>query len=345
MHKTLLYLFLFFTLLSCKEEKELPCKEEKGFTIKSDTIELNIKGRSIYPLKYKGIYYSDFIEVKDEPTFIPKGTFCVFNKKGKILSKAKLIGYGTWNTGIYVQNDSIVLKENPDMPDAVSYYWDKSKEAWLKTKVTDDGVFEDDNFYVYALDYGEWGAATIFKDKKTGIEYDANILLPRVYNVNGAYYLVTYTQVVKVTDPRKLNKVKEGFYYNKIKKDGLRVFDSGALGRSLQGVETVYKSGEEAYYYNDFPEEYIAHAFVYNNELFLIMVKDNTMYVARINNGALEKVKEFRVWIVIGHNNPYRNAYLNEGVGFYLKEGENFKTGLLEIKCNTIYLHYIKTKK
>ncbi|RYJ43731.1 hypothetical protein [Flavobacterium beibuense] len=331
-------LLLILTFLSCSDSKE--------FKIKTDTIKLNIEGKPTYSVKYKNTYYSVFAIAKDEPTLVPEGTFCVFNKRGKIYSKTQDKVHRLWDSGIYVENDSIVFKENTLMPDAASFYWDSNKETWLNTPVTDDGVFEDDNYYVYALDYGEWGAATIFKDKKTGVEYDADILLPKIYKIQEEYYLVTNTHVLKVADPHKLNEVKKGFYYNEIKTHGLTVFNEAELGWSLQGVVTIYKSGEEAYYYRNFPEFYIAHSFVYNNELLLIMMDGNKMYLARINNGMSHKVMDIGEDIFISRTcNSYRNAYLNEVVSFYKKQGEKIEAGLLEIKDNTIYLHYIKTKE
>lgn len=332
-----LLLLLFFSLLSCSDDEYLK--------VKTDTIKLDITGRLGNAVKYKGVYYGAFFQINENVSLEhEKGDFCVFKKNGKIISKTSGINgvLDTYND-LYVQSDSLILKSYYDEK---SFYWNNNKEEWLDIPVTDDRIFEDDNYYIYALDYGEWGAATIFKDKKTGIEYDANILLPKVYKIQEEYYLVTNTHVLKVADPHKLNEVKKGFYYNEIKTHGLTVFNEAELGWSLQGVVTIYKSGEEAYYYRNFPEFYIAHSFVYNNELLLIMMDGNKMYLARINNGMSHKVMDIGEDIFISRTcNSYRNAYLNEVVSFYKKQGEKIEAGLLEIKDNTIYLHYIKTKE
>src|SRR5690606_15694528 len=137
----------------------------------------------------------------------------------------------------YVKNDSLILK--PYM-DKQSYHFDLKNHTWNKIDKTDDLIFEDENFYVYSLNFGEWGGKTWFKDKKTGIEYVLETTTPLINRIGTTYYLSNSFEVLKIENPLELTKCDNDVTYENIRKSGKH----HSWYSEPVGFEIVYKDND-----------------------------------------------------------------------------------------------------
>lgn len=62
-----------------------------------------------------------------------------------------------------IRNDSIIAKSCTGKYE--TYFFNLKKESWQQIKEADDVLYEDDDYYITSIDYGEGGYTTWFKDK------------------------------------------------------------------------------------------------------------------------------------------------------------------------------------
>jgi hypothetical protein len=328
MKSIVLYLFLLFGLYTVKSQ---------DFKILKDTLTINIQGFPLHSLKYKNTYYCFFVNPQPDGDLSDE-TFYTFTPDGTITyTKNKSVLFGDSNKDLYAQDGHVMTQSY--YIDKSAYYWNKDKHKWIETDTFDDVIFEDDDYYVTSVDFGEWGAATWFKDKKTGDEYQVPVRIPNVCKISNSYYLITQFTVVLIKDPRKLKKQKEEYYYSNIKEKGIPLFTANKNSHSFQGTEILY--GQDYGADIQKPKLYIGKSFVYNNQLFHIVTDSNKTYIAKLNNKKFDRIKNLGDnFYIYKRDNFYRNNYLNETVIFAYNQESKPKFGFLEIKDNTVYLHY-----
>lgn len=148
----------------------------QSFNATSINIDLGIKGLITpttkvgltHAVKYKDEFYCFFEEVKRDDSRRDIKFCFVFSGTGKDLKKIEVPDdiQNTIYYDLFVKNNNVFVKTYMD---SKTFYFDTQKLKWVKTKNADDLIFEDEKFYVYSLDFGEWGGKTWFKDKKTGL--------------------------------------------------------------------------------------------------------------------------------------------------------------------------------
>ena len=75
---------------------------------------------------------------------------------------------------MYIKNDTIFTTEYYNHN---TFYLDKNNN-WIETKKGIDLYYDDKDYSVYSLDFGEWGGVTWFKDKQTGTQFEIGATTP-----------------------------------------------------------------------------------------------------------------------------------------------------------------------
>ncbi len=336
MKGTFAILILSLTLYACSgQQNSNVTKFESGFSLIQDTISISVNGRMTHALKYKDKYYVLFEQRLMKYGGYGKRWLYIFsnNQLEKVIDCPEEMR--TVYLDFYVQNDSIILK--PYM-DKQSYYLDNTNLKWNKLDKTDDLIWEDSDFYVYSLDFGEWGGKTWFKDKKTDSQYVLESTTPLINKIDNTYYLTNSFQVLKIDNPKELTKCDSDVTYENIQKTGKNY----SWYSESKGYEVIYED-ENVDYFDFSYHPRIVSSYVFNDELLHIYETDTASYLSRIVNNKiqpfeniLDDVKFFN-WYY-----SYRCKNLN-GSSELLK----FKTtndqidGLTTINGNKIYATYL----
>lgn len=328
----------YFSCTSQPQPTENCITYKSGFSICSDTIMVDIKGKMTHALKYQDKLYLLFEQQVLKYGGYGKRWLYIF-ANGQIEKKIDCpermtVAY----LDFYVKNDTIILKPYRNKQ---CYYLDKEEYTWKEKDETDDLIFEDDKYYVYSLDFGEWGGKTWFKDKKSGIEYLIESKTPLVNKIDTCYYL---SGIVKINNPLDLAECKEDRKYENFR-DTKKCY-SGYEG--IKGFEVLY-SKADTFKIDTFtfilpqPSPVIT-SFVYQNKLFSIYIdEDSVAQIAQIENNALNNIQD------IGKGfNFYKGYYSyrckntngnNELLMFNSPDKQSF--GLMDIVENKISIHYL----
>jgi len=271
------------------------------FGVTNKNIELDIKElikpatkvELTHAVKYKGEFYCFFEEVKKD-NLSRDIKFCfVFSDTSKNLKKIE-VPTAIQNTvyyDLFVKDDKVFVKTYMD---SETFCFDIHKSKWVKKKNAADLIFEDEKFYVYSLDFGEWGGKTWFKDKKTELEYEIEVTTPLVNKIETTYYLTTW------------------------------------YGKQI-GFEIVYKDTTTRDYFDYSYRPYIVSSFVWQNELLHIYETDTVTYIAKTENNKIKTIQKignklsFYDW-----HYSYRSKIQTDGRQL-LKFKTNNKFGLIEI--------------
>lgn len=337
--KTLLITFFILTFNSANSQKkndEIIFKSD--FTLVQDTISININGEMTHALKFKDKYYVLYEQRILKYGGYNKRYLCVLNT-GKVERVVDCpVELETVYLDFYVKNDSIILK--PYMNEQ-SFNLNIENYSWNKVSKTDDLIYEDSDYYIYSLNFGEWGGKTWFKDKNNGNQFVLECTTPLINKINNAYYLTNSFQVLKISNPEDLTKCDSDATYENIEKSGKNY----SWHSQAKGFEVIYENKD----IDDFDFSYhpnIVSSFVFKNELLHIYETETATYLSRIENNKIQPIKKilddsfFLNW-----NYSYRCKNLNE-----TNELLKFKTkndqinGLITIDGNQIHVTYLFNK-
>jgi hypothetical protein len=314
-------------------------KLENGITLYQDTISIDVRGKLTHALKYQNKYYVLFEEfVKHSYGGYEKRWLYIFSN-GKFEQKVDLPkSMDVTYLDFYVENDTLILK--PYMRD-VSYYLNTQTFKWVILKKTDDLIFEDKNYLVYSLDFGEWGGKTWFKDKKTGYEYEIESTTPLVTKVDTNYYLTNSYQIFKIVSPLLLNRCNDDVTYEKIEKSGkCYVWYGNPIGFERYYRDTTFCPFEFKY------KPSIVSSIVMDNKFLQVYETDSATYLAKIVNDSIlpiQKIAEnLRFFNMYESYRCRNNSSSNELLKFET-EDKQF-TGLLDIVDKNIHLIYFSNK-
>jgi hypothetical protein len=341
-NKNIIFLIIPILLFACSNAKDKKNSSvitfDSGYSLYQDTIFVDIKGEMTHALKYQDKYYVLFEQRVLKYGGYGKRWLYVFSNGllEKIIDCPKEIE--TVYLDFYAKNDSLILK--PYM-DKQSYYLDLKKNSWTKIDKTDDLIFEDEEFIVYSLDFGEWGGKTWFKEKRTGQEYVLEATTPLVNKIDSTYYLTNSFQVLKIKNPRLLNKCSDDITYENIESTGKSY---SWYGKPI-GFVFVYQ--DTTFDHSDFNfKPHIVSSFVLNNELLHIYETDTATYIARHEGYSIKPIQK------IADNISFYNLHYsyrcsnfngnNELLKFRTKNEQTF--GLLEMIDQEIHVTYFKNK-
>ncbi|KXX71368.1 hypothetical protein [Flammeovirga sp. SJP92] len=336
MNQIFAILIISLTLFACKGQQNSNVKDfESGFSLIQDTISMSVNGRMTHALEYKDKYYVLFEQRLMKYGGYGKRWLYIFsnNQLEKVIDCPTEMK--TVYLDFYVQNDSIILK--PYM-DKQSYYLDNTNLKWNKVDKTDDLIWEDSDFYVYTLDFGEWGGKTWFKDKKTDSQYVLESTTPLINKIDSTYYLTNFFKVLRINNPKELTKCDGDVTYENIEKTGKNY----SWYSESKGYKVIYED-ENVDYFDFSYHPSIVSSFVYNGELLHIFETDTASYLSRIVNNKIQPFEKILNDVKFFNSHfSYRCKNFN-GSNELLK----FKTsndqiyGLTTIKDNRIYATFL----
>ena len=281
------FLLIPFLFLACTGQRTENCVTyDNGFTVCQDTIFVNEKGAMTKVLSYHKKFYVLF-EKETSPfrrfffPHIPYERWIQVFSNGK---KEKTINLpkekNVFSVDFFVRNDSIILAVCSDE----HYYLETQNFKWKGIeKVNNDLIFEDEKFYVYSLDRGEFGGVTWFKDKKTGIEYALSLEPSLINKIDTTYYLTRDYKILKIENPLKLNEV-------------IKTVEPYDWDREPIGFDTVYYDSNYDYFAcgkitrKDYPR--FLNSFVFQNELFHIFTKYKETYIVQVENNTIKPIQK-----------------------------------------------------
>jgi len=156
---------LLFFLQSCQSQ---------NFKTEYKNFEINIAGEPGPWLKHNNKFYCYFLTDNDKYSSGSTHHFYILDEKGNTESKISVPQkLQTFYYDLYVKNDTIFTKEYNNKN---TFYLEKNE--WIETKKGVDLFYEDNNYNVYSLDFGEWGGVTWFEDKKTNKQYEFSASSP-----------------------------------------------------------------------------------------------------------------------------------------------------------------------
>ena len=315
------------------------------FDVSIDTLFVDIKDIArpasridlTHAVKFNDKYYCFFKEQGLYGFKIETRYFLIISDKGVILNNVEVPKEieSTVYFDFFIRNGSLFAKTYMDHE---SFMFDFNKLNWTKIKEVDDRVYEDSNFAIAYLDFGEWGQTTWFIDKQTNKEYVLGVNGTTVNRLNGNYYLTGGTVVRIIENPRKLKQSDKEYCYRKVEKE--RKFYEGIT--SLLGSYAIYEDTTYSPWSFEEPKEYIVTSFVANNNLFQLYTDSNQTYIGKIENQRLIPIKDLgKKYHTYNWHYSYRGKNLDNSGRFIKFSEDNNTYGFLEINSNEIHICYL----
>jgi hypothetical protein len=315
------------------------------FDISVDTLSVDIKNIArpasridlTHAVKFNDKYYCFFKEQGLYGFKIKTRHFLIISDKGVILNNVEVPKEieSTVYFDFFIRNGNLFAKTYMDHE---SFKFNFNKLNWTKIKEVDDKVYEDSNFAITYLDFGEWGQTTWFTDKQTKKQYVLGVNGTTVNKLNGNYYLTGGTVVRIIKNPRQLKQSDKEYYYRKVEKE--RKFYEGTT--SLLGSYTIYEDTTYSQWSFEEPKEYIITSFVVNNNLYQLYSDSNQTYIGRIENQKLIPIQGLgKKYQTYNWHYSYRGKNLNNSSRFLKFREVNNTSGFLEINNNKIDIHYL----
>lgn len=348
MRISLIILLIFEILFSCgkKSNKHCICTNPEGkFIINIDTINLNLK---TYVNPSSLIFFSHAIDYGDKYyCFFHESFASKFLKHFFIISKDGIIEHeiiipqklqDSRYFDLFILKDSIFIKEAENK---LTFYLDNKNLSLVEHDEVDDVIYEDNNFQVICLGFGEFGCTTWFKDKKTNKQYELDSYGPVVNKIDSNYFISSNIRVLKIEDPLRLkvSSFKSSYY-----KKGS--FHAGST--SLVGTEMIYNDTTAPLFDDEFKHTYIETSFICKNQLLNLCVDSNSTFISKIINGKLDKVQ------IIGNNYRFFDDYYSYRTKIQKDNSQLLKFcaynnkdvyGMFEICGNNINIRYLNLIK
>lgn len=335
--------FLFVFLFSFAIHSTL---NAQIFKIKTDTLFLNIKDIArpatrlylTHAVKDNDKYYCFFYEVGLYSFNVESRYFLIISNNGTILNNI-VVPEEIKNTDyfdFFMRRDSLFAKTYMDHE---SFLFDKNKLEWTKIYEVDDQVYEDSNYKVTYLDFGEWGQSTWFINKQTKKEYVLGASGTTVNILDGRYYLTNGSEIVEIEDPLNLKQCDKDNYYHFVEEE--TKLQQGS--NSIKGSKAIYKDTTFSPRSFKEPKQTISTSFVTNNQLYQLYSDSSSTFIGKIENEKLipvqnigEKYATFDWHYSYRGNNRYNDSR-------FLKFREDNNTfGFIEIENSNIAIHYLK---
>ena len=320
----------FSVLFSCNVFGK---REDSGIQIQHDTLTVNIKGRIGQIIKFRNKYYC-FVERDNPYSSNSFRDFYILSSNGTVDYKTQIsenINTGDYND-LFVKNDSILLK---DYYDHITFNFDTINYEWKEINEVEDLIYEDEDYSVYYLDFGEWGNTVWFKNKKTKKEYELASSFPKIHKINNVYYLTNSRSILKIENPTRLKLCDTSYYYEAVEK---LKWSQGSS--SMVGTKTLFQ--DTSSWYNS--KFYIATSFIIHDSLFCIYTDGNSTYLGYIDSSKIQSIKNIGMNLnIYRRHNSYRgdqNKYKNQLLKF--QSYDRRKEKLIEIDKNVIRIIDIK---
>lgn len=325
------------------------CLKAQIFEITLDTLYLDIKGivrpatriELINTVKYDEKYFCFFEERQLYSFRNAKKYFLNISTNGTILNNIEIpkLFNITGFSDFFIRNEMLYVITNRDHD---NFRFDFKTLKWNKinreTHRDDDKVFEDSNFIITYLDFGEWGQTTWFIDKETKKQYVLGAYGKTVDKNDGKYYLTNSNEIIEIENPRNLKQcAKEYYYHTNSRKRNYYEGENSLLGATIIYEDTAYSSWR----LNQHKKE-IHSSFVTNNQLYQIYSDSISTYIGKIVNNSMvpinrigEKFSTFKWhYSYLIDNHDYNSRFSKFSV-------DHNTFGIIEIHDNKINITYL----
>jgi hypothetical protein len=222
-----------------------------------------------------------------------------------------------------------------------SFYLDTPRLTWKETTEPDDIIYEDDQYYVTYLNFGEWGSTTWFKNKFSGKEYELASSGDIVFKVDSSYYITGGIKVLRIDNPLKMKACDSNYYYERVK-NGKYHYGTN----SLVGAVAIYQDTTYSYWESKDPKLYINTSFKIDNRLFYLCSDSALTYIAKLENSKMIPIQNLgNRYSIFDWHYSYRCKIQKDNFQL-LKFNTKLKNtyGFIEIDKNKINIRYLKFK-
>ncbi|MBP1629913.1 MAG: hypothetical protein H6Q15_806 [Bacteroidetes bacterium] len=339
MKRTILFLLLSFSAIHgfAQEHKINISIDTTYIRLKQITKPaINISLRNA--VKFNNRYYCI---INEDPLTQPtwdKNKFIIISDKGDSIREVELFDCFLTSvyTDLFIYKDKITIK---DYYTYKTYYLDTINYKWIETEEADDLIYEDEEFYVTYMDFGEWGSTTWFRNKKTNKEYDI-VGFNKVFRLNGDFYLIGYGGVNILKDRSKLKHCNEEYYYNIIKDK------RSSKNKSSNGSDNIpkfVKSFQDTTY-DPFSYSHnlsIITSFITDNRLYHICSDSIQNYIGYVSNNNMIIVDTLPKDVeMFNHGYRCRVQKDNSQIIKFEQKGDENQFGFIVIKDNNIKVRY-----
>ena len=319
-----------------------------GFVIKTDTLRLHLKDyikpaartSLTHAVKYDGRYYCIF---QERGLYYFSGSdkkFFVIAQDGTIVRNPALPGKiaASVYLDLFIRNDSILTKAYMD--EDATFYFDPAKAIWSRIDDADDVIYEDKDYTVMYLDFGEWGTTTWFRDRHTQQEYELRSAGNIVNKTDSAYYITSPYRIFEIRDPEKLKACTPDNYYDIVKHQNRRFGSESRIGTAVVYGDSTANYG---YWTKEFPATSIITSFTNNGRLYHICVDSLSTYIAMLENGVMKQEEKIGPPLSpFNWHYSYRYKILKDNSQLIKFSSGNTNTcGFLEIRGNKIDVRYL----
>ncbi|MBP1644640.1 MAG: hypothetical protein H6Q16_215 [Bacteroidetes bacterium] len=211
----LLFLLFFFAIQVFAQEHKINISIDTTYIklkqITKPAVSISLKNA----VKFNNKYYCIINETPLTESSWNRNKLIIISDKGDSIIGVELFDHfiSSSYSDLFIYKDRITIK---DYYTSKTYFLDTIQYKWIETEEADDLIYEDKEFYVTYMDFGEWGSTTWFRDKKTNKEYDI-VGFPNVFRLNGDFYLIGYSGVNLLKNFEELKLSNVDYYYNIIK--------------------------------------------------------------------------------------------------------------------------------
>jgi len=319
----ILIVLLLTVLVSCSDSDN---NQESDIKIVHDTLTIDVKGSLGQIIKHQDKYYC-FFERSNPYSSKSFKDFYILSSEGKIIKKIDVPEkLNNFYYDLHVRYDSIITKEYWNH---YTFYLDLEKSEWVEINEVDDLIFEDEQYYVTHLGFGEFGSTVWFKDKTTRKEYEFSSTTPSIFKINGNYFLSNSREVFKI-NPKKMMPCDSSNFYKVV--EGTKNMRYGS--QFINGGEYLFKDTVNPYE----STFYIATSFIFKDSLFHLCVDSNKTFIAVIDSGKIEPYKT-----IVNDISVYKYHYAYRGNQFDRKNQlikfnsqDRKREGVIEIENDII---------
>ena len=264
------------------------------FPLTYSNISVSIPGVPGAWIKNNGKFYCYFETDNGSMSTAATNHFYILDTEGTILKKVELPEeLHTIYYDLYLKNDTLFTT---DYYKQHTFYLDEKEAVWKATNKNPHIYYQDELYVVYSMDFGEWGAVTWFEDRQTGKQYEVYAKTPVVNRFENTYYLISDEEILKISDPKKLEESTDPYNYEKYTAEK-KHFREGSF--SFKGAVSV-KSFEASIIHKPTPKT----SFLLNNELYFLFEEQNKTGIYVLENGKINLI-----WTLQPNMHLYRRYY------------------------------------
>lgn len=355
MSKQILLVFLSIICFNCQQKLDNSTQENETLSSTEITdsiqnVELDIYSQKLIPVVENTIEVSLQGEIQNLVKF-GNNFYALISKENSVNSTS--YSYSPIFSLAKISDKGIV-KEIPIEPKFMQDFYyqfrmDNSNLYFVNTRDNDsyklvnelfvsvgirkeNKVFEDKEYRIYTEDFGEWGGLTWIYQKSSKKEFEVRGYYPIIVRKENLIYLINDHTIYSISNFDQLKSAKVP--YEKYLKDGMNIYNGNG---TLDGVELVYSF--EKYDYSE--EFYIANAFTFKNQFYVLYMLDGISNVGIIENDKLVPQFELKNYSILPSQFNVLNPTSEKKSSVFSLNNSAIK-GVIEFKTDKIEIYKIQ---